>query len=127
MFEWFRKKPKSAFDEIVKATYGDSPPSEPPDLDSAVRLAHGALLMEAIDLAEVKDIAAKLNAGPMPYSTHGLALCAAMNLYRRPEHKEALSEAQLFARMTALQWTQEGLIPPALLQSFEHSLYTRFK
>lgn len=127
MFGWFKKKPKTLMDDIVKATYGNSPPTEPPDLENAVELAHEQLLMGIIGIDEVRDIATKLRDGPMPYTTHGLALCAAMNLYRRSESREILEEAQLLARMTALTWAKDSLIPPTLLSSFEHSLYTRFK
>lgn len=128
MFEWFRKrKSKTLLGQIGQAMYGDSPPTEPPDLEEAIRLAHTELLHSLIGESEVRSIATELRNGPMPYTTHSLAVSAALNFFRRPDRVSVLQDAQLMARMTALKWAQKKLIPPVLLATFEESLYTRYR
>jgi len=127
MFGRFKKKPPSPLEELVKAMYGDSPPSSKPDLEQAVRLAHENLLHLLIDEGEVRAIAKELNDGPMPYSTHSLAISAALNFFRRPDRVSVLQHAQIMARMTALEWAQQKKIPPTLLAAFEESLYKRYR
>ena len=127
MFGWFKKKASSPLEQLVKAMYGDSPPSTEPDLEQAIKLAHADLLQSLVDEREVRTIAKELNDGPMPYSTHALALSAALNFFRRPDRVSILQDAQLMARMTALEWARENKIPPMLLSAFEESLYTRYR
>lgn len=51
-----------------------------------------AVRKQGIDLAE----------GPIPYSTHDLALSIALNFFKQPEYIPRLFNAQLLARMKAL-------------------------
>jgi hypothetical protein len=127
MLRWFKRKTAKPIDQMVKAMYGDSPPDVPPDLEEAIRLAHGELLKRLIDENEVRGIATELRHGPIPYSTHGLALCTSLNFFRRREQIDILGEAQLMARMMALEWAQDKKIPPTMLAVFEQSLYELYR
>ena len=86
MFGWFkRNKPPTALDQVITAVYGDKPPPRSANVDLAVRLAHEELLGGLISLEEVRELAANLYKGPLPYSTCDLALSVALNFFRRPE------------------------------------------
>ena len=90
---------------------------------TAVELAQKQLLMGLISPDEVMSVAIDLNDGPIPYSTHDLALSVALNLFKRPELVQSLSEAQMVARLQMVEWLQEGLVAPMIAKSFEDTLY----
>ena len=130
MFGWFKStKPPTLMDQMITAIYGDPPPPKSADLDTAIHLAHEELLGGLIDEREVRELASELYKGPMPYSTHDLALAVALNFFRRPEQVSKLGEVQLTARMLALEWAKDPQkrVPRAMLQTFEDSLYRRYK
>ena len=58
------------------------------NLDEAIKLAHEDLLMGLVGRLEVSSIASELNDGPIPYSTHDLAMSVALNFFRKPERFE---------------------------------------
>lgn len=121
-----KKKPKSALDELIFAIYGNPPPLKRANVGLAVDIAN-ELLMGVIDEKEVSRQAIALNDGAIPYSTHDLALSITLNFFQKPEYVPQLFDAQLFARMQMLEWLQEGLVAPMLVQSFEAVLYKIYK
>jgi hypothetical protein len=128
MFGWSKKKePSTLMDQIIVAIYGDPPPKRSADLNTAIQLAYQELLVEVISKDEVTKIANALYDGPMPYSTHDLALSVALNFFKRPKQIEHLRDAQLTARLLALQWTKERKVVRPLPQSFEDTLYKLYK
>ena len=128
MFGLFGKKktPKNALDAFIFSIYGNPPPAKRANVGQAVGIAT-ELLLGRIDEKEVSRQAIALNDGPIPYSTHDLALSVALNFFKQPENVQQLSEAQLLARMTMLEWLKKGLVAPMLVQSFENVLYKIYK
>ena len=122
-----KKKPKTVIDDLIGSMYGESRHTNQADVTEAVRLASEELLMGNFENVLVRQIAEDLAAGPMPYSTHDLALSVAMNFFKRPEYRDVLFEAQLMTRMKMLQWHNEGLVLPLMVQSFENILYETYK
>jgi|SRR5947207_1245668 len=64
---------------------------------------------------------------PLSYSTHDLALSVALKFFTQTERIPQLFQAQLLARMKALQWHREGLVATTLVKSFEEALYELYK
>jgi hypothetical protein len=130
MFGLFKKqkpaKPANALDAFIFAVYGNPPPPKRADLEQAISLA-SELLIGAVAEQEIRSHAIALNDGPIPYSTHDLALSVALNFFKQPDYIPHLFHAQLLARMTAGQWFQGGLVVRPLAESFEEVLYTRYK
>lgn len=83
--------------------------------------------MGNVDESAVRQQANELASGPIPYSTHDLALSVALTFFKRPEYMEQLSMAQLLARMKMVEWLQAGLVVPVLVKSFEEVLYKLYK
>lgn len=121
-----KKKPKNALDEFIFAIYGNPPPVKRANVGHAVELASD-LLAGVIDEKEVSRQAVALNDGPIPYSTHDLALSIALNFFKQPGNTPHLYEAQILARMKMLEWLDKGLVAPMLVQSFESVLYKIYK
>ena len=122
-----KKRPKTAMDDIIHLIYGNPPPPKTAVLADAIELAYENLLMGVVDKNEIAELAGKLFAGPMPYSTHDLAISVAMNFFKQDERKPDLFEAQLMARMHLLQWAQEGKVVAPLVGVFEETLYRAYK
>jgi len=127
MFGFRKKKPKTALDAFITAVYGDPPPAKRADIGEASRLASEELLMGNIDASHIRKLAEELASGPVPYSTHDLALSVALNFFKRPELMPTLQIAQLFVRMQMLEWLQAGLVAPMIVKSFEEVLYKLYK
>ena len=128
MFGFNRKKtPETALDQFIFALYGNPPPPKRANADEATRLASAELLMGNVQESEVRTVAQELSAGPIPYSTHDLALSIALSFFKRPEYMPRLHTAQLVARMKMLEWLQAGLVVPLLVKSFEDVLYKLYK
>ncbi len=128
LFDMFgkSKKQESAMDVFIRAVYGDPPPPKRAKLSEAVELA-SELLMGVVSEREIVTVATELNSGPIPYSTHDLALSVALNFFKDPARIPSLSTAQLMARMAMLEWLQERKVAPMLVQSFENTLYKLYK
>jgi hypothetical protein len=123
------KDTPTAMDAIIKLTYGNSPPQKSANLQEATELSCKTLLGNVVDIAEVREIATELYNGPMPYSTHDLAVATAMNLFRganRDRHEE-LARIQLLSRMTVLDWVKARKLNPLIAKTFEDSLYKLYK
>jgi hypothetical protein len=121
-----KKKTESAMDLFIKAMYGDPPPPKRAKLSEAVTLAN-ELLMGEVAEREIVSLATQLNNGPIPYSTHDLALSVALNFFKDPTRVSRLRTAQLMARMSMLEWLQEEKVAPLLVQSVEDALYKLYK
>ena len=121
-----KKKPQTVLDEFIFAVYGNPPPPKRANVSQAVSLAN-ELLMGIIEEQEVSSQAIALNDGPIPYSTHDLALSIALNFFKQPEYVPQLFDAQLLARMKMIEWHQEELVVPVLVKSFEDVLYKLYK
>jgi len=121
-----KKKPQNVLDSLIIALYGNPPPAKRANVGQAVKLAN-ELLQDIIDEQQVSRQAIALNDGPIPYSTHDLAMSIALNFFQRPEYVPNLFTAQLFARLKVVEWHEEGLVVPALTKSFEEVLYKLYK
>lgn len=128
LFDLFgaKKKPETAMDVFIKAMYGDPPPPKRAKLSEAVDLANDLLMGEVAE-REIASLAAQLNSGPIPYSTHDLALSVALNFFKDPARISRLGTAQLMARMSMMEWLQEKKVAPLLVQSVEDTLYKLYK
>ncbi|WP_173942839.1 hypothetical protein [Polynucleobacter antarcticus] len=76
---------------------------------------------------EIAILGAKLESGPIPYSTEDLALSIALNFFKDAQNISSLGNAQMMARMTMLEWLQENKVAPILAKSFEDTLYKLYK
>lgn len=121
-----KKKQESSMDVLIKAMYGDPPPPKRANVYDAINLAD-ELLMGSITKEALSSLAADLYSGPIPYTTHDLAVSIALNYFKRPEHNEQLQMAQLMARITVMGWLEEGKATPLLIKSFEDTLYKLYK
>ena len=83
--------------------------------------------MGEVSKQEIQTLATQLSSGPIPYSTHDLALSVALNFFKDPERIPSLGTAQLMARMSMLEWLQDGKVAPMLVKSFEDTLYKLYK
>lgn len=121
-----KKKPQNALDEMIFSIYGNPPPPKRANVGQAIEIANG-LLADVVDVNEVTRQAIDLNDGPIPYSTHDLALSIALSFFQKPEYIPELFTAQLVARMKMIDWLDEGLVAPLIADSFEHTLYKTYK
>jgi hypothetical protein len=121
------QSPRTIMDSMIVSMYGNPPPAKTAVPTQAAQIALKELLLDIVSKDEVDKLTAKLNAGPIPYSTHDLALSVALHFYKSPEFIPYLSEAQLFARIKALEWLKERKVVPILVKSFEDSLYKLYK
>jgi hypothetical protein len=123
----FKKKPPTAMDAFIRRVYGANPPQKSADLERSVTIAHEDLLSERVPLAEVKRVAGQLFQGPIPYSTHDLAISTALAFFKAPEFVPALAESQIGARLRVVNWAKDGKVVGPLAQSFEAALYKLYK
>lgn len=129
MFGFFKKKtgPANALEAFIFAVYGNPPPPKTARPEEAAQIACEDLLMGFVSKEEVAKLATEINAGPIPYSTHDLALSVALNFFKQPDLVPRLRDAQLLARMKALDWLQQRKVVPPLVQSFEEVLYKLYE
>jgi len=83
--------------------------------------------MNQVSNEKISRLAQELYQGPMPYSTHDLALSVALHFFKDTEYADQLRSAQLMARLLTLEWFQEGKVAPLLMKSFEETLYKMYK
>lgn len=126
MFGFGKKKQDSAMDGFIKMMYGDPPPPKRANLSEAIGLAK-TLLTGIVDEKDLRLIGSQLNQGPIPYSTHDLALSIALNFFKNPEYVQKLKTAQLTTRMTMQDWLYQKKVIPMLAESFEASLDKAYK
>jgi len=123
----FRLAPANGMEAFIFSVYGNPPPPKTAKPEEAAQIAYEELLMKLVDKEEVAKLTTELSSGPMPYSTHDLALSTALNFFKRPELVPRLFNAQLFARMKAMEWLEQGRVVQALVSSFEEVLYKLYK
>jgi hypothetical protein len=126
MFGLFKKKPPTAMDALIRAIYGANPPPKSADLERSITLAHEDLLFERVPLTEVQRVAGELIQGPIPYSTHDLAVSTALGFFKAPEFMRAVEECQIFARTRVVNWAKDGKVVSPLAQSFEEVLFRAY-
>jgi hypothetical protein len=127
VFGLFKKKPPTMMDGFIRLMYGANPPAKSADLERSITIAHEDLLFERLSLSEVKRKAGDLFRGPIPYSTHDLAVSTALAFFKAPEYVPALQECQIPARLRVVNWAKDGKIVKPLAQSFEEVLYRLHK
>lgn len=128
MFGFFKKKkPANALEAFIFAVYGNPPPAKTARPEESVQIAYEELLVQVVSKEEITKLTTELNAGPIPYSTHDLALSVALNFFKRPELVPHLGDAQLLARLKAVEWLQQGRVAPPLVKTFEDVLYKLYK
>jgi hypothetical protein len=77
--------PMSVMDGMIRMVYGANPPPKSADIERSITIAHEDLLFEKVPLSEVKRTAGELFKGPVPYSTHDLAVSPAFVFVPRLE------------------------------------------
>ncbi len=127
MFRLFKKKPPTMLDAFIHLAYGPNPPAKSADLERSITIAHEDLLFERVPLSKVKQKAAELFEGPIPYSTHDLAVSTALGFFKNPEYVPTLQECQIPARLRVANWARDGKVVKPLAQSFEDVLYRIYK
>lgn len=123
----FKKKPKNALEEFIFSVYGNPPPPKRADTAQAAELVVNELFGGMIKLEPVRKKASELFAGPIPYSTHDLAIAVALHIYKLSKGDSRFAATQIQARVTALGWYKEGLIVQPLFKTFEDTLYELFR
>jgi hypothetical protein len=126
MFGLFKKKSPTVMDALVRTIYGANPPPKSADLQVSTYIAYKELLLEKISSFAVRECAAKLLDGPVPYSTHDLAVSVALNFFKDPKLHNHLQDAQLDARRQVRNWAGEGKVVGPLADSFEAVLCKRY-
>ena len=127
MFGLFKKKPANTLEALIFAIYGNPPPPKTAKLNEAIELAFEELLIGVISKPEVAKLATELNAGPIPYSTHDLAISVALNFFKKPDLVPLLGDAQMLARLNALEWLTQKKVAPLLVKNFEDVLYKLYE
>ena len=127
MFGIFKKKQPTAMDAVIRAIYGDNPPTVSADLERAITIAHEDLLAEQVPISEVRRISSGLLTGPIPYSTYDLAVATALPFFKTPELFDVLKDIQIGARLRVLNWMKGGKVAPGVLTIFEDTLYRLYK
>ena len=127
MFGLFKKKQPTMADALIRTIYGPNPPRKSADLERSITIAHEDLLFERVPLSEVKEKASGLLKGPIPYSTHDLAVSTALGFFNNPEYVPALQECQIPARLRVLNWAKDGKVVKPFALSFENVLYRVYK
>ncbi|MXU65919.1 hypothetical protein [Oceanomicrobium pacificus] len=95
-------------------------------IEMASKIAAEELLGDVFPYDDVKDHASRLVL-PKRQTAEMLATQTALWFFRNPGDKfPDLFQAQIIARLSALEWHQEGKIPSTLLFAFEQSLYKMY-
>src|SRR4029077_778961 len=127
MFGFGKKKPKTVLDQFIFAVYGNPPPPKRANVEQAIGVACDQLLLGLVDREAVREHAVALAASPIPYSTHDLALSAALHFFKEPRFIPHLGNAQIAARAQTILWFKDGLVVGPLAESFENTLYKLYK
>lgn len=127
IFDIFKKVKPSVMDAVVASVYGNKPRGKQANLLEASHIACVKLLFEIVKYSDVHALAKKLFDGPMPYSTHDLAVSTSLGFFKNPELFDGLKEAQIVARLQVAEWCREGIVVVPLAQAFEDVLYKLYK
>lgn len=116
MFSIFKKKP-SAMDATVAAIYGPDA-KRTAVLSEATRIAHAELLDRQVSYVSLSEIGSELLNGPMPYSTHDLAVSIALNVRRSASYADNVRRMSREATVNTMghvkRWEQQGRMVAAL-------------
>ena len=85
MFGFAKKtqsKAPTLLDGVIKSIYGANPPKKTADVSEATNLAADQLLGGVFERTDLVRAAEELNTGPMPYSTHDLAVSVALRAFK---------------------------------------------
>jgi hypothetical protein len=85
---------------LIRIVYGANP-SKSADLERSITIAYEDLLCELVPLSQVKQKASELFKGPIPYSTHDLAISTALAFFTSPPLVQILQECRISARFLA--------------------------
>lgn len=128
MFGLFRKKkPETALDVFIHTVYGNPPPRKTAEVEASIQLAREELLCGLVNELDVTRVATELNSGPIPYSTHDLAVSVALTFFKQPERMEHLFDAQLLARLKVSEWAEQRKVVAPLAEAFEDVLYRLYR
>ncbi len=127
MFGLLKRKLPTVMDGLIRSMYGATPPPKSADLERSITIAHEDLLFERVPLSEVKRKADELFEGPIPYSTHDLAVSTALAFFKAPEYVPALVECQIPARLRVSNWAKDRKVVSPLAKNFEEVLYAVYK
>lgn len=119
-------KPKTAFDSLIHALYGDNPPPRTAILSDSIQIAHDDLLLGVIPLKEVTEVAKTQFESGIPYSTYDLAFSVALYFFKQHPVKQELFMAQLEATLILGDAVVDGRLNPVLAESFQSYTYTAF-
>jgi hypothetical protein len=92
-------------------------PSKSADLERSITIAHEDLLFERVPLSAVKRAASELFEGPIPYSTHDLAVSTALAFFKASEYVPELQECQIPARLRVVNWAKDGKVSTSCVVS----------
>lgn len=121
---WFitRKKRTGFMEKFVSTVQGHPTPPRKADLEQAVNIAADEILMGMVRRQEVRQKAEVLHLAPVHYSTHDLALSAAVDFFVQPEYTQRLKVFHVFALIQAIQWVRQGLVAPVWVEKFAEVL-----
>ncbi|MDD3620715.1 MAG: hypothetical protein RBR09_00145 [Desulfobulbaceae bacterium] len=108
--------------EFILSVYGNPPPPKRANLDEAITVAAKEILMGIVDRQEVRKLAEIQHSGPIPYSTHDLALSVATSFFDHPDYAESLKDFRALVLLQSIMWFQEGLVAPVWVENFEKIL-----
>jgi hypothetical protein len=97
------------------------------DPERAADLAFQHLLTAKVRLDALTVVATELAKSIGAKTDHELALATALFFFEQQGLKPNLHSAQMMARLTMLQWLQDGEIEPAEAEHFENQLYKLYK
>lgn len=129
MYEFWKQSGfESALERFMGAVENQVQPLGPPDVTTAIRLAHQDLLQQRVGLDLVADAAWQLRARIQKGSSHDLALITALYfLQATPEQLPAVGAVRMDARLSAQRWMTEGLATMAVVSRFEEALFEQFR
>lgn len=108
----------------VSSARGTTPQINP---ENAAALAFEHLVASKIRLDALILIATELSKAINVRTDQELALATALFFFEKDDLRPSLGEAQMMARLTLLQWLQEGKVGPAEAEHFEKQLYSLYK
>lgn len=96
------------------------------DPAAAADLAFDQLLASMVRLDALVLIATELAKAIDAKTNQELALATALFFFEQQDLKPSLNEAQMMARLTMLEWLQDGSVGSAEAEHFENQLYTLY-
>lgn len=97
------------------------------DPERAANLAFEHLVASKIRPDGLVLIARELSKAINVKTDQELALATALFFFEQQDLKPSLNDAQMMARLTMLQWLQDGTVGPAEAEHFENQLYRLYK